>query len=431
MKNLKRLLLAVMFRGSAIVCSLLVTVVLTRNLSVDGFGHYAFVLSIVVIASMVFEAGLPHLVVREVAAHDQGQDHEHVKGVLLRAIQFSLVFSGIVFAAWILFREVLGDAISATEAELLTVALLALPFVALLGVFSGALRAFERYFAGQFLSLLAVRMANLALLGIMLALPVFGGFDPLAAMFAFVISYMLAAGIATALLWTHVKYDWRTIRPSFKTREWLSALFPLTVIAGLQIIVTKTDIIMLRALSGPADVGIYHLATQMGNLAFIAKSGVMMVVGPRFARLYRDNKHEALQSELSFAARFVFITGVPIVLTLIVFGRPLLETLFGAPFEAAYEAMIALCLGYLVLALFGSVDTLLKMTHNEAVVLRTIGIAIILNLCLNALLIPVYGPLGAAISTATAMIVWRVILTRQAYHLLNLVSFAFYQKSRP
>lgn len=435
MKLSSRFASAVLIRGSAIGCSLLVAMMLARTLGAEDFGRYVFVQSIIIIASIMFEAGLPHLVVREVASNDHVGNKSLVKGVLVRSFQFCVPFSALLIVGWLAVEQLVPGLASSVEpgadleAQLVTIALLSLPFIGLLGVYGGALRAFDQYLVGQVLNMVFVRAVNLLLLGLVLAFPVFGELDAVTAMVVFTTSYFTAAASAAVLLWRQPEYDWRGLNAEYKTRDWLFSLLPLTLIGGLQIIVTKTDVVMLRFFAGPTEVGIYHIASQLGNLTLIAKAGVMLVVGPRFARHYREGDNAGLQKELTSAARFVFLAGLPVVVGLVAVGRPLIGWFFGEEFVSAYSAMVILSLGYLTLALFGSIDTLLKMTNNEHVLLHSIAIAIVLNIALNALLIPEYGPMGAAIATATSMISWRLVLVYRARRLLNLVSFAFYRKA--
>ena len=57
----------------------------------------------------------------------------------------------------------------------------------------------------------------------------------------------------------------------------------LSLIAGLQIILGKSDVVMLRGLVGAEDVAIYFIANQLGASGF-SELGVRLVKGPMMAR---------------------------------------------------------------------------------------------------------------------------------------------------
>lgn len=425
MKNYKRFGSAVVLRGTAIVCSLLITVVLTRTLDTASYGSYIFALSVLAILAIPVQAGLPELVVREVSFADTAGDPERVKGMLVRALQFSLILPGVVLAVWLLVTGVFPQLFGAApEVGLISIAILALPALAVLGVIGAALRAFQRYFVGQVLDLLLLRLLHLVILVALLVVPVMGGVWVETALYAYIAAALLTVTAAAAFLYRHEGYDWRSLPARFETRKWAASIGPLSLIAGLTIIVSKTDIVMLRALKGPTDVAMYHVASQFGNLVLIAKAGVLMIMGPRISRLYQEGNMPGMQSELSQAARFVFFSGLPIALILLVFGKQALSFAFGAEFAQAYTTMLIIAAGLLTLSLFGSIDTLLKMTNHEHIVLKLVGAAIFLNIGLNALLIPPFGTEGAALASALCVLLWRGLLMWQAYRLLGLVSFA-------
>lgn len=425
MKNTRPFISAILLRGSAIFCSLLITVVLTRALDMDAYGSYIFALSVLTILAIPIQSGLPELVVREVSFADTSGDHGLVKGVLTRALQFSLLLPLIIMVAWLVLTMSLPQVFDGlVETRLISIAILALPALALLAVIGAALRAFQRFFTGQLLGLLMSRLLNLVLLAGFLAFFAFDGLSPETALGIYVAACMLTLGVAATLLYRHEGYDWRQISRRYETRKWAASIGPLSLIAGLTIIVSKTDIVMLRLLRGPTDVAVYHVASQFGNLVLIAKAGVLTVMGPRISRLYQQKDMPLMQSEVSQAARFVFLSGLPIALILVLFGQPLLITAFGAEFGQAYTTMLIIAAGHLALSLFGSIDTLLKMTNQEGLVLKFIGLAVVLNILFNALLIPHYGTEGAALATAVSVLAWRCVLVFEAYRRLGVVSFA-------
>lgn len=431
MKNYRRFATAVALRIGAVGSSLVVTVVLTRALGVSDFGSYAFALAVLTILAIPLDAGLPHLVVREVAAADRANQKDVVKGVLLRGLQLTLLVAPVPLAVYLVFRMVAPAQMAAIEGmDYLGIALAALPFVALVALFGAALRAFERYFVGQVLGILAIRIFHLAVLGLVILAAGFGALSGALALWAFVTANAIAAAIAGVALWRQAGYQWHDIVPTFRSRAWAASLLPLTLIAGLQIIVSKTDILMLRALRGPEDVGLYYVASQLGNLVFIAKAGVMMVIGPRMARLHSRGHTAAMQTELADAARFIVLAGLPVALGILVFGSTFIPWMFGAEFSGAFSAAAILAIGYLCMGLFGSVETLLKMTGHEGVILSTIVGAIVVNVSLNFALIGPYGPMGAALATAITMVLWRAFLTWRAWRILGVVSLAFYRVPR-
>jgi len=88
----------------------------------------------------------------------------------------------------------------------------------------------------------------------------------------------------------------------------------------------------------------------------------------------------------------------------------MLLSLFGADFVAGYPALIILTAGMIVNAAAGPVGLLLNMTGHQRLCAKIFGTSALINVVLNALLIPQLGIVGAALATAATMILWNLWL---------------------
>ena len=82
--------------------------------------------------------------------------------------------------------------------------------------------------------------------------------------------------------------------------------------------------------------------------------------------------------------------------------------LFGEEFKQAYVVLNIVVITYLVGAVFGPTGAMFNMTNNQKYFSRVILIALIINLVLNLLLIPIYALEGAAIASLVSMAFWNV-----------------------
>ena len=110
-------------------------------------------------------------------------------------------------------------------------------------------------------------------------------------------------------------------------------------------------------------------------------------------------------------------------LALVFGGRWLVPFIFGVEYAQAYAPLVVLCFGQLFNACMGSVGLILNMIGMENLVTRGITIAAISNLLLNAILIPLWGPTGAALSNSVALLVWNTLLATWLYKKSGIVSF--------
>ncbi|HBK4773414.1 TPA: polysaccharide biosynthesis C-terminal domain-containing protein [Providencia rettgeri] len=87
--------------------------------------------------------------------------------------------------------------------------------------------------------------------------------------------------------------------------------------------------------------------------------------------------------------------------------------------------ILILCGGYLISTCFGPISTVVNMLSLEKINLYCILTAVISNFILLLVLVPLYSSLGAAISTALSMIIWKAVLS---YSVRNKIKFSCYLK---
>ena len=99
--------------------------------------------------------------------------------------------------------------------------------------------------------------------------------------------------------------------------------------------------------------------------------------------------------------------------------------LFGQEFVSGSPALIILSGAQLVNAAAGSVGLTLMMTGHERSTAYGLFVSAVVNVVLNAVLIPQFGVVGAAVATATSTILWNVLLIIEVYRKLGIDSTAF------
>src|SRR5690606_15935878 len=89
---------------------------------------------------------------------------------------------------------------------------------------------------------------------------------------------------------------------------------------------------------------------------------------------------------------------------LLVFGWPLLY-LFGPSFTAGYPLLFIFIIGLIARASVGVAESLLSMAGQQRICAAVYTAVFVLNVALNVLLVPRFGLAGAAMATATALVV--------------------------
>lgn len=401
---------------------LLVTVVLARTLGTEGYGLYIYVFTIVTIVAIPAQVGLPILLVRETARAQAVKDWPRLKGVWrwatsvtgALALLLSLIAAGI---AW-----TLTDRFTPLQLQTFAWGLLLLPLVALGNLRGAALRGLRKVIQGQLPeAILRPLLLILSVIAAALLLP--GAVTAPRAMFLHVVAAFIAFLIGADLLRRNAPAELATVdRPVYDHRTWLASTLPLALIGGMQVVIRRTDIIMLGLFLTIRDVGIYAVAVQGARLVSFGLTAIGMVTTPYFARMYETNDMAGFQELATMSARAMFVLALPIAAVLIICGHFLLTVLFGPDFSVAYAALAILSVAHVVHAGFGSVGPLLNMTGYERVTAGRIAVAAASNVVLNLILIPSWGLVGAALATGGTLLVWNVLLWHAAHARLGVES---------
>jgi O-antigen/teichoic acid export membrane protein len=197
-------------------------------------------------------------------------------------------------------------------------------------------------------------------------------------------------------------------------------MLPFTLLAGISILNQRVDILMLGALTSASDVGIYNMAAQGAILVSFPLMACNAVLGPNIARLHTQNDHSRMQRLFTLSTLVISVAAAVAALVLVVGGGWFLANLFGEAFVDAYPALVILSIGQLFNAWVGSVGLFLSMTGNEKDTLKGLVSSAILSVVLNAILIPPFGIVGAAISMTLGSVTWNVILAILLYRRLGI-----------
>jgi O-antigen/teichoic acid export membrane protein len=408
-------------KGSHTLLTLAITILLARVIGAEQYGVYAFVYALVNLLGIPAQLGVPTLVVREIAAYQIRGEWGLMRGLLTRGFQAVLVTAASVALAGLLGALLFSGRLSEVTLQTSAWGLLLLPLLALSNLRGSALRGLGKVVQGLLPEQLLLPGAFLLLLASTLLNPTTAlgashvmALHVLAAAFAFVVGALL--------LVRTIPVQVRDVVRQYDTRRWVASVVPLALIAGMQVINRRTDIVMLGFFATAEDVGVYRVVSLGASQVCFTLSAVNAVIAPQISQLYASGDHERLQRMVTISARVILLTALPVAGTLIAFGSPLLSMVFGAEYAVGGRTLAILSLGQLFNAGMGSVGLLLNMTGHERDTARGLAVAAAGNVLLNLLLVPPFGIEGAAAATVVTYGIWNVVLARQVYRRLGVVS---------
>lgn len=405
--------------------SFLSGLLLARVLGMAGYGAYAYAIAWVSVLVVPAVFGLDRLLVRTVAASRTQSAWGLMRGLLRWAHQVVVLVSVAVVAPAAFLVWIAGEQFDPHIVPALWMALVLVPMAALALLRQAAMQGFHRVVVGQLPEMLIQPLvfivsvgAAYLLLGEALNAPWAVGLHAVAAGVALV--------IGAWLLRTTLPQAVHDAVPVYDRGGWTRSALPLLFARGMQVVNAQTDIILLGAIKGAELAGIYAVATRGAELITFVLVSVNTVLAPAIASLHAAGDMRRLQSVITKSVRVIMVFSLPVALALILSGERFL-VLFGQGFTRGATALAILSAGQLMNAAMGSVGLLLIMTGHERDAAMGVGISALVNLVLNALLIPVWGMEGAAAATAISMIIWNLLLAVWVYKRLGIHTTALGQ----
>lgn len=416
---------SIVLKAIQIVLMLGVSVVLARSLGAEGYGVYAFAFALIELFGLPGQLGVVTLVVREVARYQQQGQWARLKGVLHFGLLVVLTVSLVIMLTAGLVAWLLGSKTLDTSLTTLLWGLLLLPLASLTRVLGAALRGLKRITKGLVPESLVQPGGFLLLCGVALLTTSESWLTPDRAMLLHVIAAGFTLLLASAFLIHEIPVLSKPVQALYDTKSWLSAMLPLTLITGMQVVNSRADLVMLGIFGTADDVGIYRVVIDSSLLVLFGLKAINMAVAPHLSSLWASQDLERLQRLVTSTARVAIGFALPIAIVLIVLGKTVLSVVFGTSYGSGSLALTIIVVGQLVNAAFGCVALLLNMTGHERLVARGLTVAALSNVALNLLLIPMFGIEGAAVATVVTLGLWNLSLWRAAMRHIGVNSLVF------
>ena len=201
---------------------------------------------------------------------------------------------------------------------------------------------------------------------------------------------------------------------SFTITEIFKTSSPMALSAIAYFIMQSIDIIILSIYEGFDQIAYYSVSVKLAMLTTLALMSVNIVIAPRIAEIYENQKMQKLQMLIKHSTRIIFLISICLLSVLFFFSEEILG-LFGQGYVIANNALLFLLAAQFFNAVSGPGAIYLNMTGRQKTLNKILVSALIINILLNFYLIPIQGINGAAIATLVSLIIWNTIATVLIY----------------
>lgn len=173
---------------------------------------------------------------------------------------------------------------------------------------------------------------------------------------------------------------------------------------------TNLDLIMLGFMRNDAEVGYYHAAIRIKEILLAVITSLGAVLLPRLSYYIQNQMLEEFRKTTKKAINFVFLAASPLMIYFLIYAESGILLLSGADFMGAVLPLQILMPTLLLIGLTNLLGMqILVPLGREKVVLYSVIAGAVIDLILNAFLIPKLGPVGAAIGTLVAEVIVLVV----------------------
>lgn len=186
-----------------------------------------------------------------------------------------------------------------------------------------------------------------------------------------------------------------------RAKSLLKDSWPLMMSGIAVMIYMRVDQIMLDMMAGDQEVGIYSAAVRLVEVWYFIPMVFVSSVFPSIVEakaMSEDLFYERLQKLYNFMALMVYFIALPVTFL----AGWIIELLFGLPYSKAGPILAVLIWSLMFTNLGVARSTFLTTMNWTKVHLFTVSLGCVINVCLNFLLIPRYGGMGAAIASCVA-----------------------------
>ena len=187
----------------------------------------------------------------------------------------------------------------------------------------------------------------------------------------------------------------------------LIILLASSVASELYIMLDST---MIRIIKGNEELAYYSTSSKIIRISFAVLSALYATFFPRLSSLWKENK-DGYKKFLSLENEIGLFLGVPCTLGVLCCSKEIILTIFSKKYTDSIITLkilsplllifsLAYILGHIPLLIYGKEKKILMATTAAAIV----------NISLNAILIPLFGRNGAAIASVVAEITVTVVL---------------------
>lgn len=399
-------------RGISLMLNFAVQVLTVRYLSKSDYGALAFGLAMASIGSSLNLFGLNRAVNRFVPIYQERGQHASMFGGIafaaLALLGLGLALVAVVFGARdLVAAEVASDP---RTVELLLILIVLAPVQALdnlcqglATIFVGARAVFfRRHLLGPGLKLVAV----LAVVGLEASVRTLA-WSLVAAGSLGLLAYGLLLRRAFRERGWSERFRWRAL--DLPVRTFLGFGLPLITADLLLVLKVTLGVVLLEAFRGSEEVAAFRAVVPVAGLSLVVLQSFKLLYVPLASRLWARGETGAIRDLFWQTALWIGVVTFPVFGLCALNADALVELLFEDRYASSAGVLVILTLGNFVNAAMGLNAYTLQVFARVRTMAAVNLVSGLVAITLHCVLIPRFGPVGAAWSVTLAVVLQNIL----------------------
>lgn len=388
-------------------------VILVRMLTQSEYGTYSICVALVNIFTMVSLLGLPTAVTRLIAYYKSKE-----RSKVGKIITFSIVAVILASTFFTIFLFLISDILSNTVfhntelSPMLKIFVFTIPISAAIYIFVSFYRGFERVkesayfqnFATPFIFFISLLLLWFLKVPFMYVAYVYVGSFLLTIIFFIIYIKRHPPPIRLRMFDKHVG------------KEIVLFSLPLLFTAVLGMIMNWMGTLTIGFFEEPSSVGLYNAAMPLARLILILSGSAGLLFNPLMSDFYSKKMISEMKRVYQIITKWIFSATLPLFLILFAFSGFVLNFIFGPDYTTSSIVLKILSIGFMLRTLMGLNDLSLIVIGKPRFIMFSTFCGAVANIFLNFILIPLYGIVGAAVSSTVS---YTLVCTLNSLKLYN------------
>lgn len=377
--------------------NLLIQLVLARVLSSEDFGIYIIAFSLSTSIMVIASLGIPLSAIKFIPLYRHENQWPMIRG-FFGAGALTTLIGGVLFAviAYTFTHMLVDKASSPTLFSALTIAILSIPFLALSQTLVAYLQSLQHVIAAEFVA--NIIRPVVTLLGVGASVMFIADIDVTWILWLTLFGIGASVVVGLQQFFHYVPNSIANVKSQFELKPWFAAGISTMVIMGGVILNERIDVMLVGAYSSIEDAGIYGVCARLAFFVGFALTAVNAILGPQLSAILATKDIDKFKKVAVIGAAMAVFAAVTLSLILVLLDSWVLS-LFGEHFIDGKPVLHVLLLSQIAVACFGATGAVVVLFGGYRITIGSVITALLCNVLLNLMLIPIYGPVGAALAT--------------------------------